>query len=249
VDTSGGVDRHSGAPRGGWPGLLHPGDPADGAIYDPDLDRYFLDLPLNGARSRHSLRAHGYDVLVWVRFLASVRGKSVWQADADDVGAYHRARRRSDAEFRISASTWNRAIASLDKLYRWAEREGLIERTPFTHRQVWRRSHGGRRAAVTGRNDAYERAARRSDVRFIDLTDYRAFREVGLRGLTVEGPSVLEHVTAMARATRCSPICWSPPACASKRHPTCSLPRFRLAMRPRGTAAAGRASGGTYQGG
>src|SRR3546814_3405009 len=86
------------------------------------LERYFLDLPLNGSRSRHSLRAHGYDVLVWVRFLASARGKSVWQADADDVGAYHRARRRSDAEFRISASTWNRAIASLDKLYRWAER-------------------------------------------------------------------------------------------------------------------------------
>src|SRR3546814_7415622 len=69
------------------------------------LERYFLDLPLNGSRSRHSLRAHGYDVLVWVRFLASARGKSVWQADADDVGAYHRARRRSDAEFRISAST------------------------------------------------------------------------------------------------------------------------------------------------
>lgn len=158
-----------------------------GEIYDPDLDRYFLDLPLNGARSRHSLRAHGYDVLVWVRFLASARGKSVWQADTDDVSAYHRARRRSDAEFRVSASTWNRAIASLDKLYRWAEREGLIERTPFTHRQVWRSSHGGRRAAVTGRNDAYERAARRSDVRFIDLTDYRAFREVGLRGLTIEG--------------------------------------------------------------
>lgn len=158
-----------------------------GEIYDPDLDRYFLDLPLNGARSRHSLRAHGYDVLVWVRFLASVCGKSVWQADTDDVSAYHRARRRSDAEFRVSASTWNRAIASLDKLYRWAEREGLVERTPFTHRQIWQRSHGGRRAAIAGRNEAYERAARRSDVRFIDLTDYSAFREVGLRGLTVEG--------------------------------------------------------------
>ncbi|WP_436430938.1 hypothetical protein, partial [Enterococcus faecium] len=48
-------------------------------------------------------------------------------------------------------------------------------------------SQGGRRAAIAGRNDAYERAARRSDVHFIDLTDYRAFREVGLRGLTVEG--------------------------------------------------------------
>ena len=157
------------------------------AIYDPDLDRFFLDLPLNGARSRHSLRAHGYDILVWLRFLADARGKTVWQADADDVAAYHRARRRSDAEFRISASSWNRAVASLDKLYRWAEREGLVERSPFTHRQVWRRAHGGRRAAITGRNDAYERAARRSDVRFVDLADYHAFRGVGLRGLTVEG--------------------------------------------------------------
>src|SRR3546814_9120831 len=101
----------------------------DGALYCLTLERYFLVVPLNGSRSRHSLRAHGYDFLVWVRFLASARGKSVWQADADDVGAYHRARRRSDAEFRISASTWNRAIASLDKLYRWAEREGLIERS------------------------------------------------------------------------------------------------------------------------
>src|SRR3546814_11164160 len=84
-------------------------------------------------------------------------------------------------------SDWSSDVCSSDLLYRWAEREGLIERTPFTHRQVWRRSHDGRRAAVTGRNNAYERAARRSDVRFIDLTDYRAFREVGLRGLTVEG--------------------------------------------------------------
>ncbi|WP_298280448.1 site-specific integrase [uncultured Bradyrhizobium sp.] len=157
------------------------------ALYDANLDRYFLDLPLNGAQSRHSLRAHGYDVLVWVRFLAEARSKTVWQADVDDVTAYHRARRRSDADFRISASSWNRAVASLDKLYRWAQREGLVERPPFTHRQVWRRSYGGRRAAISARNEAYERAARRSDVRFIDLADYHAFRDVGLRGLTVEG--------------------------------------------------------------
>lgn len=156
-------------------------------VYDVDLDRYFLDLPMNGARSRHSLRAHGYDILVWVRFLHTVCSKTVWQANNDDVGAYYRARRRSDARFRISASTWNRAIASLDKMYRWAEREGLVTSTPFTHRQIWRRTFGGRRAAIAGRNEAYERAARRSDVRFVDLVDYRAFRDVGLRGLTVNG--------------------------------------------------------------
>ena len=31
----------------------------DGAPYDADLDRFFLDLPLNGVRSPHSLRAYG----------------------------------------------------------------------------------------------------------------------------------------------------------------------------------------------
>ena len=40
----------------------------DGIPYDADLDRFFLDLPLNGVRSPHSLRAYGYDVGVWVRF-------------------------------------------------------------------------------------------------------------------------------------------------------------------------------------
>lgn len=30
-------------------------------LCDADVDRFFLDLPLNGVRSRHSLRAYGYD--------------------------------------------------------------------------------------------------------------------------------------------------------------------------------------------
>lgn len=69
----------------------------DGSLYDPDLDRFFRDLPLNGVRSRHSLRAYGYDVLVWARFLLEARTKTIWQADRQDVLAYHRLRRRADA--------------------------------------------------------------------------------------------------------------------------------------------------------
>jgi hypothetical protein len=44
--------------------LIQRGD----ALYDPDLDRFFLDLPLSDVRSRHSLRAYAYDVVVWLRF-------------------------------------------------------------------------------------------------------------------------------------------------------------------------------------
>ena len=159
----------------------------DGIPYDADLDRFFLDLPLNGVRSPHSLRAYGYDVAVWVRFLHAACGKTVWTAVRADVDAFHRARRRGEAGARISAASWNRSVAALEKLYRWAELEGLVRSSPFTHREVWRRGYGKLRARVAARNDSYERAAKRSDVRFVSLEDYRAFRDVGLRGLGVDG--------------------------------------------------------------
>jgi site-specific recombinase XerD len=173
--SAAGLDRHA-------PIILR-----DGVPYDADLDRFFLDLPLNGVRSPHSLRAYGYDVVVWVRFLHAACGKTVWAATRADVDAFHRARRREDAGARISAASWNRSIAALEKLYRWAQSEGLVASSPFTHRDVWRQGHGGGRVRVVAHNDSYERAARRSDVRFISLEDYRVFRDVGLRGLTVNG--------------------------------------------------------------
>lgn len=64
-------------------------------LYDADVDRFFLDLPLNGVRSSHSLRAYGYDIMVWLRFLTEVCDKTVWEAARADVEAFHRIRRRS----------------------------------------------------------------------------------------------------------------------------------------------------------
>ncbi len=69
----------------------------DGVPYDPHLDRFFADLPLNGVRSQNSLRSYAYDLLVWVRFLDEARAKTVWQATREDVDAYHRARRHNEA--------------------------------------------------------------------------------------------------------------------------------------------------------
>ena len=101
--------------------------------------------------------------------------------------AYHRARRRSDAGQRISAASWNRAVASLDRLYRWGFEERLIAQAPFTHRSVWRQGYGGRRAQFSSRNNAYEQGAGRPNIKFVTLEDYRAFRDVGLRGLLPNG--------------------------------------------------------------
>ncbi|KQX19150.1 MULTISPECIES: tyrosine-type recombinase/integrase [unclassified Sphingomonas] len=158
----------------------------DGVLYDPDLDRFFLDLPLDGVRSRHSLRAYAYDVAVWLRFL-DASDKTIWAATRDDVTAYHRARRRGEADHRITAASWNRSVACLDRLYRWGEQCGLIADAPFSRRAVWRPTQGGRRGVIAARNDAYERAARRSDVQFVMLDQYRVFRDVGLQGLRPDG--------------------------------------------------------------
>jgi Phage integrase, N-terminal SAM-like domain len=92
--------------------------------YDVDLNRIFRSCPTMGVRSSNSLRAYARDLLAWIRFLSERRGsKPIWQADREDVAAYRGARRRSAPVHRISAATWNRAVAALEKFYVWAVEE------------------------------------------------------------------------------------------------------------------------------
>src|SRR6266849_1251655 len=91
-----------------------------------------------GVRSMHSVRAYARDILTWLRFLKERRGgKTVWQADREEVAAYHAVRRLSALPHCISAASWNRNISALEKLYRWGVEEELILSTPFTYRHVW----------------------------------------------------------------------------------------------------------------
>lgn len=159
----------------------------DDGSYDYDLNRFFRACPTLGVRSPNSLRAYGLDILTWMRFLAGHRpGKSLWQADRDDVAAFYEARRLSLPPARISAASWNRSIAALDKLYRWAVEEGLIPKSPFTYRQAWRRTSRGAVMTIAA-NTATERGARTRDVKFLSLDRYLLFREIGLRGRLLDG--------------------------------------------------------------
>ncbi len=160
----------------------------DDGSYDLDLNRFFRACPGMGARSPNTWRAYARDILVWARFLSERRGrKTVWQADRHDVLAFHRARRLSDAAFRISAASWNRSIAALDKLYRWAVEEGIISASPFSYGVTLHRTAGSRAVLAVAANRSRERAARRHDTRYIDLGRYLLFREVGLRGRLPDG--------------------------------------------------------------
>ena len=155
--------------------------------YLHDVNRFFRACPTIGVRSLNSLRSYGRDIVVWLRFLAERRGgKSVWSADREDIASFHRARRLSSPPHRISAASWNRSIAALDKFYRWGVEEKLIAKAPFTYRQSWARNLEGRGIAVEA-NMARERAARNGNMRFISLERYLVFRDVGLRGRLPDG--------------------------------------------------------------
>lgn len=160
----------------------------DDGSYDLDLNRFFRACPAMGARSPNTWRSYARDILVWARFLAERRsGKTVWKADRHDVLAFHRARRLSAAPYRISAASWNRSVAALDKLYRWAVEEGIIAASPFSYGVTHRRAAGGRAMLAVTANRARERAARPHDTRYIDLGRYLLFRDVGLRGRLPDG--------------------------------------------------------------
>jgi site-specific recombinase XerD len=159
---------------------------ADGG-YDLHLNRFFRSCPTMGVRSPNSLRAYGRDLLVWMRFLAERRqGKRIWQADREDLVAYHAARRRSAPVYRISASSWNRAVAALEKFYGWAVEEELLAISPFGSVVNWRPARNGR-LVPTRTVRAREPGARRGDLQFIDLDHFLAFRDAGLRGRLLDG--------------------------------------------------------------
>lgn len=155
--------------------------------YDLDLNRFFWACPTMGVRSSNSLRAYARDLLVWMRFLSERReNKPIWQANREDVAVYHAARRRSEPVHRISAASWNRAVAALEKFYGWAVEEELIAASPFGSSTTWRRVRGGRFAPVRTVR-AREPGARRGDLRFVGLDHFLSFRDVGLRGRQLDG--------------------------------------------------------------
>jgi len=68
----------------------------------------------------HSVKAYVRDILTWLRFLKERRGgKTVWQANREDVAAYHAARRLGASALylglRPPARTWCRSVRYLDR--------------------------------------------------------------------------------------------------------------------------------------
>jgi site-specific recombinase XerD len=160
----------------------------DDGSYDADLNRFFRECPSMGMRSLNSVRAYAHDILTWIRFLKERRGgKSLWRADRQDVIAFHRTRRLAAGPGQITASSWNRAVAALEKFYTWAWEEGLVSTTPLSRGVTAAPDRSAPRHMQRRSRSFREPAARRHDMRFIGMDRFILFRDVGLRAHQAQG--------------------------------------------------------------
>lgn len=120
----------------------------DGRYPLDDVNAFFKSLPSDGCHSPRTWTAYARDIDAYLTFLHDVYGIHWLDADNSHVTRYWEVRRGSEAErlnLKIGGSSWNRALAALERLYRFAMEEGWIVQTPFRYRDI---------AAHTSRNGA-----------------------------------------------------------------------------------------------
>ncbi len=157
----------------------------DDGWYDMRLSAFLRSLPSTGARAASTWTAYGRDVVTWCRFLREVRCRSPWEAETADFEAFYRARRLGDPPM-VSSATWDRGVTAINRLYQWARREQIVTESPVcTVTKPVRLADG----TVALREVPAGREGRGDDevVRSVSLSQYRAFRQVGLRGLLPDG--------------------------------------------------------------
>lgn len=157
----------------------------DGSL-DQAVNMFLRRLPVTGVQSPRSWREYARDVVTWGNWLESVRGKTIWDANFDDVVAFHSARTDGDGAKPIMSSTWNRGVASCCKLYDFGIAEGLLTNNPFRRASSLSQPIGGRHNQRVSRDTATDRLPRRR-LRYLTLEQFRQFRDVGLRGRLLNG--------------------------------------------------------------
>lgn len=122
------------------------------------------------------------DYRVFFNFLW-LRGTYWDAATSDDLMDFEDWRRRSpDNPVRVSGAKWNRELAALQRLYRWADRQGYVDANPVSTKTV--RDRYGDLVQVP---EAYATDVRSSNVRWLTPRAFRLWRDVGLRGYDAGG--------------------------------------------------------------
>lgn len=154
--------------------------------YDRVLNKFFRYLPADGCRSPRTWSGYARDIHLFCRFLDErCGGKSILTANKDDLRVFYRVRRLSASP--IAERSWNRAVAALDRFYRWALGENLVDGLPFDYRYATAKVPGLEASVEVCSNQLLERVGDREEVKCISLADYLVFRDVGLLGRRPNG--------------------------------------------------------------
>lgn len=154
--------------------------------YDVQLNRFGRELDSWGVRSDNGHEGYMRDIMLYCRFLhESLGGKSIWETDSADLRAYKVVRMRMDNENSISAATWRRSIAALDKWVEWSLYEELLDHEPFRYiDKTVMTPQGLKRVRV---NAEYDVDDGQEPLHIVQFVDHLLWRNVGLLGELPDG--------------------------------------------------------------
>ena len=168
----------------GTPFLLSPG-----LEYDVELNAFFRSVEML-ASAWNTQAGYARDLAAFLSFLGSARGGRSWRDAAEaDHTAYLIWRRRDERGPRVADSTWDREVAAVNRFYVWQVRAGNVRVNPIPQRDR-RGGTGNGRAAAGERGQlpaTYSHGASRERVQWLPAVSYRRWRDVGVRGYTVDG--------------------------------------------------------------
>jgi len=152
--------------------------------YDVDLNRYFRTTM--SVEPANTQAAAAYDLKKFLAFLWEGRGRRSWKdATEEDRAAYKQWRLVDPRGPRVELTTWDREVATVNAFYRWAVRQKFAQRNPFVQRESRSQDVRGRGRGETPAEASHQGSANR--VEWFPASDYRRWRDVGVRGFTVTG--------------------------------------------------------------
>lgn len=159
--------------------------------YSKTVNEFLRSLPTLGCPSHYSWRAYAYDLKTFAYFLAQQPDRpTLLTAELEHVNRFKRARAVAtpsdspeDLAQKTRPSTWNRSVMALDKFYNWAASTNLGVKVPFNYKELTGKFSD--RIFHRRRNTALSREGDKGLIKCITLSEYVAFRDYGLRGLSL----------------------------------------------------------------
>lgn len=156
--------------------------------YDLELNSFFRNIVMV-VRAPRTQEAYARDLARFLTFLGRIAPNHTWKTVTEEHRRfYYHWRNLDERGPRVSASTWNREVASLTKFYAWALQQGFVQHSPMSMSVRHRARIGGGIAKQITSSSAELRPNSSADrIPWLPAPDYRRWRDIGLRGYSKDG--------------------------------------------------------------